>query len=156
MARFEHLSAVTRPLVLPALLALALPASVLAEEVVQELPTDYIPVEERELLPLLQEPQVMELGTGEASWYGKRFAGRPTANGETFDPGELTAAHRELPFGSLVRVTHLRNGKSVIVRINDRGPFHKRRVIDLSRAAAEQLGMTHSGRAQVRLELLHE
>ncbi len=89
---------------------------------------------------------------GEASWYGPNFAGRTTANGETFDPSRLTAAHRTLPFGARVRVTNLRNGRSVIVRINDRGPFARGRVIDLSRAAAEAVGMIGSGVAPVRVE----
>lgn len=94
------------------------------------------------------------LGAGRASFYGKRFAGRKTANGERFNPRALTAAHRTLPFGARVRVTNIANGRSVIVRINDRGPFVGRRVIDLSRAAAEQLGMVRRGVARVHLELL--
>ncbi len=96
------------------------------------------------------------LGSGVASYYGARFAGRPTASGETFNPREMTAAHKTLPFGSRVRVTNPRNGNSVIVRINDRGPFVRGRVIDLSRAAAEELGMIRSGHASVELELLAE
>ncbi len=91
---------------------------------------------------------------GVASWYGPNFVGRPTANGEIFDPSQLTAAHQTLPFDTLVRVTHLENGRSVVVRINDRGPFVGRRIIDLSRAAAERIDMIGSGTAQVRLELL--
>lgn len=91
---------------------------------------------------------------GFASWYGPGFAGRRTASGEVFDPTQLTAAHRTLPFGTQLRVTNLANGRSVVVRINDRGPFKPGRIIDLSRAAAEQLGMIGSGTAQVRLELL--
>ena len=91
---------------------------------------------------------------GTASWYGPNFIGRPTANGEIFDPSQLTAAHQTLPFDTLVRVTHLDNGRSVVVRINDRGPFVGRRVIDLSRAAAERIDMIGSGTARVRLELL--
>ncbi len=91
---------------------------------------------------------------GEASWYGPGFAGRRTANGEVFDPSELTAAHRELPFDTLVRVHNQRNGRSVVVRINDRGPFKSGRIIDLSRAAAEAIGMVGSGVAHVRLEVL--
>ena len=91
---------------------------------------------------------------GTASWYGPNFVGRPTANGEIFDPSQLTAAHQTLPFDTLVRVTHLGNGRSVVVRINDRGPFVGRRVIDLSRAAAERIDMIGSGTARVRLELL--
>ena len=91
---------------------------------------------------------------GVASWYGPNFIGRPTANGEIFDPSQLTAAHQTLPFDTLVRVTHLENERSVVVRINDRGPFVGRRIIDLSRAAAERIDMIGSGTAQVRLELL--
>jgi rare lipoprotein A len=91
---------------------------------------------------------------GMASWYGPGFAGRRTANGEVFDPSQLTAAHRSLPFGTQVRVTNLSNGRSVVVRINDRGPFARGRIIDLSRAAAERIGMIGSGTARVRLELL--
>ncbi|MCA9839517.1 MAG: septal ring lytic transglycosylase RlpA family protein [Trueperaceae bacterium] len=91
---------------------------------------------------------------GRASWYGPKFAGRKTANGEIFDPSQLTAAHKTLPFGTLVRVYNLDNGTSVVVRINDRGPFKPGRIIDLSKAAAESLGMIGSGTAQVKLELL--
>lgn len=91
---------------------------------------------------------------GVASWYGPNFIGRPTANGEIFDPSELTAAHQTLPFDTLVQVTHLENGRSVVVRINDRGPFVGRRIIDLSRAAAERIDMIGSGTARVRLDLL--
>lgn len=91
---------------------------------------------------------------GLASWYGPGFAGRRTASGEVFDPAQLTAAHRSLPFGTLVRVTNLHNNLSVVVRINDRGPFKPGRIIDLSRAAAEEIRMIASGTARVRLEVL--
>lgn len=91
---------------------------------------------------------------GLASWYGPGFAGRRTANGEIFDPSQLTAAHRELPFNTLVRVTNDRNGRSVVVRINDRGPFKGARIIDLSRASAEAIEMVGSGVAHVKLEVL--
>ena len=94
------------------------------------------------------------VGTGRASFYAQRFAGRRTASGERYRPHRLTAAHRTLRFGSRVRVTNLRNQRSVVVRINDRGPFHRHRVIDLSRAAAERIGMVRSGTARVRLEVL--
>jgi rare lipoprotein A len=94
------------------------------------------------------------LDGGMASYYGSRFAGRLTASGERFDARALTAAHRTLPFGSKVRVTNRRNGKSVIVRINDRGPFHGARVIDLSKAAAQEIGLIRRGRANVNLSLL--
>ena len=100
------------------------------------------------------EPATTSLGEGVASYYGRRFHGRPTANGERFDMHELTAAHRTLPFGSRVEVTNPRNGRSVVVRINDRGPFIRGREIDVSRAAAEQLGMISRGHAQVELALL--
>lgn len=86
--------------------------------------------------------------TGMASYYK---SGHRTANGERFNPHGLTAAHRTLPFGSRVLVTNLRNGKSVVVRINDRGPFSKGRVIDLSLGAAKVVGLTHSGVAKVKV-----
>jgi rare lipoprotein A len=88
--------------------------------------------------------------TGEmASWYGPGFHGRRTASGETFNAGALTAAHRTLPFGTRVKVTNATNGRSVVVRINDRGPYVRGRVIDLSRAAARAIGM--SGTARITL-----
>ncbi|MEX2540512.1 MAG: septal ring lytic transglycosylase RlpA family protein [Trueperaceae bacterium] len=92
---------------------------------------------------------------GVASWYGPGFAGRLTASGEVFDPGQLTAAHRTLPFNTHLRVTNVANGRSVVVRINDRGPFKGARIIDLSRAAADRIGMIGSGTATVRLEPLN-
>ena len=100
------------------------------------------------------EPAATTLGTGMASYYGRRFHGRRTANGERFDMAAMTAAHRTLPFGSRVRVTNPRNGRSVVVRINDRGPFVRGRTIDVSRGAAEQLGMVNAGHARVELELI--
>jgi rare lipoprotein A len=101
-----------------------------------------------------EDSEAQILGTGTASYYGAAFAGHLTANGERFDPDELTAAHPSLPFGSLVRVTNQRNGKSVVVRINDRGPFHSNRLIDLSRSAAEEIGIVRQGKGQVKLALL--
>lgn len=94
------------------------------------------------------------VGSGEASYYGDEFAGRPTASGELFEPTRLTAAHRSLPLGSRVRVTNMQTDESVIVRVNDRGPFAKNRVIDVSRGAAREIGMLQSGTARVRLELV--
>ncbi len=91
---------------------------------------------------------------GMASYYGAGFANRPTANGERFDPRAMTAAHRTLPFGTRVRVTNLENGRQVVVRINDRGPYRKDRVLDLSRAAAHKLGFLDDGVAHVRIEVL--
>ena len=92
--------------------------------------------------------------TGSASWYGDEFADRPTASGERYDPDKLTGAHRTLPLGSRVRVTNLLNGRSVLVTINDRGPYRRRRDIDLSYGAARALGMIRSGVTRVRIELL--
>ncbi len=90
--------------------------------------------------------------TGEASFYGARHHGNKTASGERFDQNQLTAAHRTLPFGTRVQVTNLDNNKTVVVRINDRGPFNRKRLIDLSHAAAEQLNMLRSGTAPVRVQ----
>jgi rare lipoprotein A len=91
---------------------------------------------------------------GQASWYGEAFQGRPTASGEPFDMYVHTAAHRNLPFGTRVRVTNLENGRSVVVRINDRGPWVEGRIIDLSYAAARELGMLEAGVVRVELRLL--
>lgn len=93
---------------------------------------------------------------GLASWYGGKFHGRQTASGEVFDTNELTAAHKTLPFHSIVKVTNTLNDKSVVVRINDRGPYVDDRIIDLSRAAADVIGLTAVGVAPVVLEVLHE
>ncbi|MGX5818192.1 septal ring lytic transglycosylase RlpA family protein [Chitinophaga lutea] len=89
--------------------------------------------------------------SGKASYYADKFQGRKTASGETFRQGRMTAAHRTLPFGQKVRVTNLANGRTVKVRINDRGPFVAGRVIDLSRKAAGKLDMTRAGVANVRI-----
>ncbi|WP_394237877.1 septal ring lytic transglycosylase RlpA family protein [Pseudomonas anguilliseptica] len=91
---------------------------------------------------------------GQASYYGARHHGNKTASGERFDQNALTAAHRSLPFGSRVQVTNLRNDKRVVVRINDRGPYAKKRIIDLSQKAAEQLDMLRDGVVPVRVEQL--
>lgn len=92
--------------------------------------------------------------TGVASWYGKSHHGRTTANGEKFDMEALTAAHRTLPFGTIVKVTNLSNNRSVNVRINDRGPYVAGRIIDLSARAARDLGIADDGIGRVRLEQL--
>lgn len=95
-----------------------------------------------------------EATVGEASWYGGKFHGRTTASGEPFDMDQLTAAHRSLPFGSRVRVTNQATKDSVVVRINDRGPYAGNRVIDLSRAAARAVRLIGPGVAPVKLEVL--
>jgi rare lipoprotein A len=100
------------------------------------------------------KPGVDAYERGVASWYGRKFHGRKTASGERYDMRELTAAHRSLPFGTVVRVVRLDSGAAVVVRINDRGPFVDGRIIDLSRAAAAEIDMVHDGVAQVALYLL--
>ncbi len=90
--------------------------------------------------------------SGVASWYGKRYHGSKTSNGETYDMYAMTAAHPTLPIPSYARVTNVKSGKSVVVRINDRGPFHAARVIDLSYVAAYKLGYIQAGAAQVEVE----
>ena len=92
---------------------------------------------------------------GLASWYAGKFQGRLTANGERFDTNMMTAAHKTLPFNTVVQVTNLDNGLTTVVRINDRGPFVDNRIIDLSRAAADAIGLTAAGVGMVRLEILH-
>jgi rare lipoprotein A len=112
----------------------------------------------RRLLPLIMlvvstvlwaDPEM----EGLASWYGGKFHGRLTSSGEVFDTNTLTAAHKSLPFGTLVKVTNLDNGLSTVVKINDRGPFVEGRIIDLSRAAADEIGMLGQGVARVSLEI---
>ena len=99
-------------------------------------------------------PTLVEYGM--ASWYGGRWVGRLTANGETYRAGDLTAAHKKLPFNTRVRVVDLKTGNSIIVRVNNRGPYVKNRIIDLSVAAAKKLGTYDRGIAKVRIEALRE
>jgi rare lipoprotein A len=110
----------------------------------------------RPAAPVPPEPAETEAGTligsGKASYYGSQHHNKLTANGERFDQGALTAAHRTLPFGTKLRVINTRNDKSVVVRINDRGPFVHGRIIDLSKAAFEQIANTSTGVIRVRLE----
>jgi rare lipoprotein A len=96
--------------------------------------------------------QPYQIGT--ASWYGEYFVGKPTASGEDFDMYDMTAAHPTLPLGSYVRVTNLRNGRAVVVKVNDRGPIVPGRIIDLSYGAAQVLQFEHSGLQKVRLDLV--
>ncbi|MEJ2068017.1 MAG: septal ring lytic transglycosylase RlpA family protein [Deltaproteobacteria bacterium] len=113
----------------------------------------YIPpaeIEETKAAPV----EVVDSFEGMASWYGPKFHGKKTASGEIFDMYELTAAHKSLPLGTKCIVTNLENGKSVTVRINDRGPFAKERVIDLSYASAKVIDMIHSGTIKVKVEVL--
>src|SRR5215470_5599311 len=103
---------------------------------------------------LSQPPKPIKAWVGNASWYGPEFNGKKTANGEHFDAESLTAAHPNLPFGSLVRIVNARNGKFEVVRINDRGPYQEGREIDVSYRVAREIGLIHSGVSQVRLELM--
>jgi rare lipoprotein A len=96
----------------------------------------------------------MALSTGHASYYGKELAGRKTASGEKFNPAAMTAAHRSLPFGTRLRLTNPRTGHSVVVRINDRGPFVRGRVLDVSHGAARALGFAAQGTARLQIEPL--
>ena len=112
------------------------------------------PPETEQAPPATSQPTMME--TGVASWYGPKFHGKLTASGEVFNQEKFTAAHQTLPWGSRVKVTNLANGKSVDVRINDRGPFGKGRIIDVSRAAARALGMVGRGITTVRVECLSD
>lgn len=91
---------------------------------------------------------------GVASWYGTKFHGRPTANGEKYSLYAMTAAHRSLPIPSYVKITNLQNGRTAVVRVNDRGPFHSERIIDLSYAAAVKLGYAEQGTARVEVEII--
>ena len=112
------------------------------------------PPETEQAPPATSQPTMME--TGVASWYGPKFHGKLTASGEVFNQEKFTAAHQTLPWGSRVKVTNLANGKSVDVRINDRGPFGKGRIIDVSRAAARALDMVRQGITTVRVEWLSD
>lgn len=93
------------------------------------------------------------IASGIASWYGPGFNGRPTANGETYDQNKFTAAHLRLAFSSIVRVENMENGKAVKLRVNDRGPYHGGRILDVSRIAAQALGFIDDGTAKVRIRL---
>lgn len=138
-----------------ALVTMVMPLMLVASAAAQDSDAAALPAVAASAIPLadIADPEI-EIDGGMASYYGNELAGNRTANGERFDPGELTAAHRTLPFGSKVRVTNMSNGDSVIVRINDRGPFSRGRVIDVSHAAAREIGMQRSGTARVKLALL--
>jgi rare lipoprotein A len=97
---------------------------------------------------------VGEIQTGLASYYGQRFHGRRTASGQRLDNDAMTTAHRTLPFGTKVRVTNVKTGQSAVLRVNDRGPAQPHRILDVSRAAAQQLGFIRAGRTEVKLEVI--
>lgn len=99
-------------------------------------------------------PANQQVMTGQASYYAHKYHGRQTASGETYNMHGMTAAHRDLPFGAMLRVTNLQNGNAVVVRVNDRGPFKPGRIVDVSLAAAERLGLIFNGTADVQVEVL--
>jgi len=111
-------------------------------------------IDSSQAIPRRNQKLIANSLSGEASWYGPGFHGRLTANGERYDQNAMTAAHKSLKFGTNVKVTNLNNGKSVTVRINDRGPYIDGRIIDVSAAAARSLDMIHSGVAPVRVDIL--
>jgi rare lipoprotein A (peptidoglycan hydrolase) len=131
------------------------PPAPVATAAIEKAPARDFSVEQRELAERYAKHRVLSTLRGEASYYGKAFAGRKTASGEIFEPERYTAAHRSLPFGTVLRVTRLGKHGVVYVRVNDRGPFgKKRRIIDLSEAAASELDMLRDGICEVRVEVL--
>ncbi len=124
------------------------------QEPVWQEPAYLPPVEVAPLHGDNSAPAGRPLSVGKASYYGNQYNGRPTASGETYNMHDMTAAHPDLPFGTPIRVTNLQNGRSVMVRVNDRGPFKPGRVVDVSLAAAEQLGLILHGTAEVQVEVL--
>ena len=130
--------------------AFAIP-SLTAQNRPAELPINKSP---KKTVTVLRQEKKHGDQVGKASWYGPRFQGKETASGESFDMYDLTAAHRSLPMGSLVRVTNLANGSQVTVRINDRGPVYRSRIIDLSYKAANILGLRSVGVQKVQLEVI--
>lgn len=133
-------------------LALLPPEAAPSDAIVAPQPVEAAPVEAVAPAEEAAEPALEHVGDGMASYYGHELAGNRTASGERFNPKALTAAHRTLPLGSKLKVTNKKNGKSVIVRVNDRGPFVKKRLIDLSLGAAQKISMVAAGHAAVRIE----
>jgi rare lipoprotein A (peptidoglycan hydrolase) len=132
------------------MLALQLPGCALPSGPRETLPPPVVAPQVKEEVPNAEAPKVKQVGN--ASWYGPAHDGKETASGDTFDQKKLTAAHRTLPLGSKAVVTNLKTGQSVTVTINDRGPYAKGRKIDLSRAAAQKIGMSAKGIAKVKIE----
>lgn len=133
-------------------MAIALPAAGLAEADTPTIDEVAAPLADQTSEPDL--PVLAPIGGGMASYYGRELAGARTASGQRFDPAGFTAAHRTLPFGTRVQVTNPATGDSVVVTINDRGPFHGNRVIDLSEAAARRIGIARTGSGKVQLAVL--
>jgi rare lipoprotein A len=113
---------------------------------------EFVPITVKENTVNTSFVEYLNRGTMKASWYGPRFHGKVTANGEKYDQMAFTAAHKSLKFGTLLKLTNRKNGKSVIVRINDRGPYIPGRQLDVSKAVAMELGMIHNGVAKLQVE----
>lgn len=118
----------------------------------RSIPVKSIRTEKAKVSKASAKPGKVQVGT--ASWYGKQFHGRQTASGDTYDMFQFTAAHRTLPLGTLVKVTNLRNGKWVVVKVNDRGPYVGHRVMDVSYGAAQMMGFRQRGLEKVKLEVI--
>ena len=145
---------VSVPMQISAPVPVAAPAEIIAQA--EPAPFDSVAETVADLVDPVAAPikavSYLHIGRGEASYYGHELAGNRTASGERFNPRAMTAAHRTLPMGTKLRVTNSANGRSVIVRINDRGPFVGRRIIDVSLGAAQEIQMIRSGKAMVTLE----
>jgi rare lipoprotein A len=135
----------------PRVIHLAVNAAALPDAPESILPA---PLAEPVAAPQFQAPQFQTIGSGMASYYGRHFAGARTASGQRFDPDGLTAAHRTLPFGTKLLVTNPRTGQSVTVTVNDRGPWHGNRVLDLSDAAAAKIGIVQAGSGMVQMAVM--
>jgi rare lipoprotein A len=139
-------------LVVGALVGFNLLNSGINEENERILIDEFVPVTVKENTVITSTVKYIDRGTMKASWYGPRFHGNLTANGEVYDQMALTAAHKDLSFGTLLKVTNPKNGKSVIVRINDRGPYIEGRQLDLSKGAAIELGILEKGVARLKIQ----
>lgn len=116
---------------------------------------EFIPVTVKENTVKTSVVELINRGTMKASWYGSRFHGKKTANGEIYDQMAYTAAHKSIRFGTLLKLTNTKTGKSLVVRVNDRGPYIPRRQLDLSKAAAIELGVIANGIARLKVEEIH-
>ena len=123
-----------------------------SSEKIQLVTDEFIPVSVKETIVKTSAIKLIDRGTMKASWYGSRFHGKKTANGEIYDQMAYTAAHKSLKFGTLLKLTNSKTGKSLVVRVNDRGPYIPRRQLDLSKAAAIELGVIANGVAKLKVE----
>ena len=123
-----------------------------SSEKIQLVTDEFIPVSVKENIVKTSAIKLIDRGTMKASWYGSRFHGKKTANGEIYDQMAYTAAHKSLKFGTLLKLTNSKTGKSLVVRVNDRGPYIPRRQLDLSKAAAIELGVIANGVAKLKVE----